>query len=85
MQNGSLVMSTQGYDKGTIYVVKQIMNGYAYVIDGQKRHFHNPKKKNSKHLKQFGVVCVLDEQNIAKTNNEVHKLIIAFKRAMKNL
>lgn len=82
---GNLVISIQGYDKGTVYVVKQVEGKYAYLIDGQQRHFHNPKKKNIKHLKKMSIVCVLEENNISKTNNEVHKLITIFKRAMKNL
>lgn len=82
---GSIVMSLQGYDKGKIYVVKQVNDGYAYVINGMQKHFYNPKKKNLKHLKGFSLVCVLDEKNVDKTNNEVYKLIKVFKKAIKNL
>ena len=82
---GSVVLSEQGYDKGKCYVVKEITNGFAYVMDGMKRHFHNPKKKNLKHLKSFSLVCVLEPNNVAKTNNEVHKLTKMFEKAMKNL
>jgi len=82
---GNVVVSKQGYDKGKIYVVKQISNEYAYVMDGLNRHFYNPKKKNLKHLQGFGVVCVLDENNVGKTNNEVHKLVKMFQKAIKNL
>lgn len=82
---GSVVISTKGYDKNEIYVVKDIINGYAHLINGMNKPFTNPKKKNLKHLKAFNVICELDENNIIKTNQEVHKLVVSFKKAIKNL
>lgn len=82
---GSVVMSTQGYDKNQIYVVKEINNKYAYVIDGNKRHFYKPKKKNLKHLLGFSIKCVLDLNNISKTNNEICKLVKSFKKAINKI
>lgn len=85
MTKGSVVISTKGYDKNEIYVVKDIINGYAHLINGMNKPFTNPKKKNLKHLKTFSAICELDEKNIKKTNQEVHKLVISFKKAIKNL
>lgn len=84
-KKGMLVMSLQGYDKGKFYVVKEITKQYAYLINGKERHFNKPKKKNLKHLKAFSLVCVLDENSVAKTDNEVYKLIKMFSKAIKNL
>jgi len=82
---GSLVMSDKGYDKNEIYVVKEIISGYAYLINGTNKHYNKPKKKNLKHLVKFSLICELDDKNIKKTNQEIHKLIKAFKKAIKSL
>lgn len=84
-KKGMLVMSTQGYDKGKFYIVKEITGQYAYLINGKERHFNKPKKKNLKHIKPFSLVCVLDEKNIARTDNEVYKLIKMFKKAINKI
>ena len=85
ISQGTLVMSKQGYDKNKIYVVKEVDEKYAYLIDGITRHFYNAKKKNLKHLMSFSIICKLDLQNIKKTNNEVCKLIASFNKALKKL
>lgn len=82
---GQLVVSTQGYDKGKFYVVKELLNGYAFVINGLKRHFTNPKKKNVKHLKPLGLGCQLNANATAQTNSEVNKLIKFFEKTLKKL
>lgn len=82
---GTLVVSIQGSDKGTFYIVKEIQPGYALCFDGCQRHYNNPKKKNLKHLQGFSLVCVPDAVHENKTNNDVHKLIKIFKKAIKNL
>ncbi len=81
---GMVVLSVKGYDKNSIYVVKDLTDNYAYLINGLTKPFNKPKKKNLKHLKSFSVICELDELNINKTNEEVHKLVKIFEKALKN-
>ncbi len=54
---GSVVMSTQGRDKGMYFVVADIdrKRGYLYLADGGMRKLNAPKKKNLKHVSNSGV------------------------------
>lgn len=53
---GSVVLSTQGRDKGLFFVVvSNDKNGYVYIADGGMRKLNVPKKKNSKHISSSGV------------------------------
>ena len=47
---GMLVRSKAGRDKGHIYVVIDISNGYVYVADGAEKPLCHMKRKNGRHL-----------------------------------
>lgn len=49
---GSVVMSTQGRDKGMSFVVVDVdvKNGYVFLADGGMRKLNAPKRKNVKHV-----------------------------------
>lgn len=47
---GQFVVSKQGRDNGTCYVVLKIEDQFCYVADGRKTSYLKPKKKNVKHL-----------------------------------
>ena len=47
---GQMVISKQGRDNGTVYVVLKIEDQFCYVADGRKTTYLKPKKKNIKHL-----------------------------------
>lgn len=47
---GSVVMSTQGRDKGMYFVVAALDEKCVYLVDGGMRKFVSPKKKNRKHV-----------------------------------
>lgn len=47
---GQVVISKQGRDNGTVYVVLKMDASYCYVADGRKTTYQRPKKKNEKHL-----------------------------------
>ncbi len=47
---GSIVISKAGRDKGMLFLVVDIKDGYIYVADGKLRRVENPKKKKVKHL-----------------------------------
>ena len=47
---GSVVRSKAGHDKGDLFLVVDMSDGYAYVSDGKLRRVEKPKKKKIKHL-----------------------------------
>ena len=52
---GDVVISTYGRDKGTVYIVIDIKNGRAYLVDGIQRKIESPKIKNFKHILKLNV------------------------------
>lgn len=51
-ETGGAVQSVQGRDKGTYYVIAEVLGGgFVLVVDGKTRTLVNPKKKNVKHLR----------------------------------
>ena len=56
VQIGSVVLSTQGRDKGMYFVVTAIGKYLYYLADGGMRKLKAPKKKNVKHVSNSGVV-----------------------------
>ena len=53
---GSVVLSTQGRDKGMYFVVVSVGKDVVYLADGGMRKLAAPKKKNVKHVSHSGVV-----------------------------
>lgn len=53
---GSVVLSTQGRDKGMYFVVTAVGKDTVYLADGGMRKLAAPKKKNVKHVSHSGVV-----------------------------
>lgn len=54
---GSVVMSTQGRDKGMYFIVVKLdKKGYVYLSDGGMRKLNVPKRKNVKHVSNSGTV-----------------------------
>lgn len=52
---GDIVQSTKGRDRGTIYVVVELLPPrFCLVSDGRKRPVSEPKKKSYRHLKLLG-------------------------------
>ena len=56
VQIGTVVLSTQGRDKGMYFVVVAVGRGVVYLADGGMRKLNAPKKKNVKHVSDSGVV-----------------------------
>lgn len=56
IQIGSVVLSTQGRDKGMYFVVTAVGKDLYYLADGGMRKLKTPKKKNAKHVSNSGVV-----------------------------
>lgn len=51
---GSVVLSTQGHDKGQFYVVVDKTTKYVALCDGKFKFLKKPKKKNPNHIKATG-------------------------------
>ncbi len=47
---GSVVLSTQGRDKGMYFVVTALEDNYVYLADGGMRKLAAPKRKNRRHI-----------------------------------
>lgn len=63
MQTGSVVISVKGHDKGQVYVVTKYENKECFICNGKQKKLENPKKKNTKHLKDTGVKIELSSYN----------------------
>lgn len=67
---GSVVLSTQGRDKGMYFVVVKIdaKKGYLYLADGGMRRLIAPKRKNLKHVSDSGSVldAIAEKLNTGK-------------------
>ncbi len=59
---GSIVLSTQGRDKGNYFLVVEVNKNCVYLADGGMRKLASPKKKNIKHVSYSGTNC----ESIAK-------------------
>ena len=53
---GSVVLSTQGRDKGIYFLVVSVGKGFVFLADGGMRKLNAPKKKNVKHVSFSGVM-----------------------------
>ena len=55
IQIGSVVLSTQGRDKGKYFVITAIDDKAVYLVDGGMRRLASPKRKNPRHVSDSGV------------------------------
>lgn len=46
-----LVLATSGKEKGEYFIIKDISNNFALLVNGKTRPLNNPKLKNIKHIK----------------------------------
>lgn len=80
-ENGRVVLSKQGRDKGRLFIVIEIVNDdFVLVVDGDLRKLAKPKLKRKKHLKAIPYIaenflqkkeknqCVLDSDIRAELN-----------------
>jgi len=84
---GQVVISKQGKDSGTWYVVvgRDERSGFVLLIDGKKKTRINPKRKNPKHLQPTGMfikeVTEMVEGNRCLADNQLLSLIESCKKA----
>ncbi len=82
---GDIVQSTKGRDRGTIYVVVELLPPrYCLVSDGSKRKVLEPKKKSHRHLKLLGQIDsrIFENWGIKDSlkNREIKKALEEFLR-----
>ena len=56
------MLSLAGHDKDKLYVVVQA-GEFSLLCDGRRKLLHNPKKKNSRHLKETEMYVELSKYN----------------------
>lgn len=71
---GAIVVSSAGHDVDTMYLVIEIQEKIAFLVDGRKRGACNPKRKRVSHMKILGS-CENTKKTMrmidnAKTNEE---------------
>ncbi len=47
---GMVVKSLKGHDQGSLFAVVKSDRTEVYLVDGKRRRWANPKKKNLKHI-----------------------------------
>lgn len=52
MKIGNLVIATKGKEKNQYFVIMELDDKFAYIIDGKRLKTSNPKKKNVKHIQK---------------------------------
>ncbi len=72
---GSLVYSRAGRDKGELFLVLKVENGYVYLTDGDLRRVSKPKKKKILHINKTNKVL---EVNDNMTDSDVKKALQEF-------
>ena len=51
ISKADIIVSMAGRDKGGLFYVLRVEDGYAYLVNGKQRTMENPKRKNLKHLR----------------------------------
>ncbi len=69
---GGIAVSTQGRDKGKLYIIVNVNGGRAYVSDGESKGINSPKRKNVKHLRLLPVKSALTDRICDGTGGNVH-------------
>ena len=57
LEQGQLVRSIAGRDKGKHYLVMAVEKNYVLLVDGSSRSIVNPKKKNTRHLQKCNKIA----------------------------
>ena len=78
MQNkiyiGDIVKSIAGRDRNVIFLVVDVKDCFAYIVDGKTRKINSPKKKNIKHLERLNVTPLVGVIEKLHANQKVGNL-----------
>lgn len=80
MQEGNIVCSLSGHDKGCFLVIVGKTEKGFLVCDGKRRRLSQPKLKNQKHLKLTG--WSIDKEKLI-SDKSIKRGIFAFKQAFR--
>ena len=85
MQNeiyiGDLVKSIAGRDRNEIFLVVDVKDNFAFIVNGKARKVNSPKKKNIKHLERLNVTPLVGVIQKLHANQIVGNL--SLKKAIK--
>ncbi len=76
---GSIVLSLAGRDKGNYFIITEMKDNFAYIVDGKIHKVENPKLKKLKHMaEQDFQVCELSKKikNKSKITNQDVKRVL---------
>ena len=82
IQTGSMVMAISGREKGEVFIVLNVHNNSAQIVNGKTRTLEKPKNKNIKHLKLLEINCKLDFKKL--NNCDIIRTIKDYCSASKN-
>ena len=78
-QTGMLVESRAGHDKGELYIITGITDGYVALSDGRLKPVDHPKQKKPMHIaKKADIPALLAEkltQGMPLTNEDIKRVI----------
>lgn len=78
---GDIVVSIAGRDMGDFYVVRNVEDDYAYLVDGKGKTQQKPKKKKLKHIRPTGQISMALKE---KWNNETKVLDAEIRKTISN-
>jgi ribosomal protein L14E/L6E/L27E len=84
VQLGEIVVSNQGRDKGTYYIIIALLtDNYCILVNGDNKRFANPKRKIKKHLDKTGKIVhnikAKLENNTKVFDSEIYSAIKKYK------
>lgn len=76
LSKGQLVKSIAGHDKGTYFLIYQIIDdNYVTIVDGKNRKLQKPKLKKVKHLsktnKKSDIIDEIDKSDLQSQNKKI--------------
>jgi len=81
---GQVVYSKSGRDKGNVFLVLKIENGFAYLVDGDIRKIEKPKKKKFMHIQITKNILDIDVNRLTDgrlSDGDVKKMLKPFVEA----
>lgn len=85
LKPSDIVQSLAGHDRGELFFVLRMENGFAWVVDGRLRRCTKPKRKNVKHLAfaAAGISPVAERiaRGVSVTDSEVRKALAPLRAA----
>lgn len=71
---GMVVRSKAGHDKGSFFVIMELLDGFVLLSDGKSRSTQTPKKKNLLHLAATKTVLLPEQM----TDSEIRSILAVF-------